>query len=112
MRLSVAIVVALTLTLLGSACNIPNPEDYKNTDKPTEPPPPPPPNDNVKGFAITSVEPSTGSLKGQELVEIHGGGFQEGAVAYFGASRALDTLVNSESRIFATTPPHHGSYVD
>ena len=54
--------------------------------------------------AITSVSPGVGPTSGDTPVEVHGTGFQDGAVVYFGAKVSTDVTFVSSSLVVARSP--------
>lgn len=102
---------ALVLVLLVSACSledlaklagipIPQASDDAGGDTAAQ-----------RGFVIDGLTPDRGAPRGLELVEIHGNGFEKGAIARFGGAVAVDTVVASTGLIYATTPPHPAARV-
>jgi hypothetical protein len=105
-----SIIVSFALIFLSAGCQLPDPDDYKPAP-PTQPSPPVQPPPLIIGFVVTDVVPDHGQPRGIELVDIHGGGFQEGAEVFFGSSKAFDTVVSSAFRITSQTPPHSAGRV-
>lgn len=61
---------------------------------------------------ITSISPSKGSESGGTSIIITGANFKEGASVTFDGAVASEVVVESDSRITATTPAHYPATVD
>ena len=63
-------------------------------------------------FTITSVSPNRGPTEGGTRVEVTGRGFVEGCKVVFGGVVGSDIVVQNETSIMVTTPPHSAGLVD
>lgn len=62
--------------------------------------------------AITSISPTSGSSKGGTGVTINGSGFTGASTVKFGSVAAVSFVVNSDTKITATSPPEAAGTVD
>lgn len=97
----------------GIVPDIPSPSDIPPVpDNPFEPPESFVQVDSdAPWFSITSVEPTRGPVSGGTRVKIRGSGFTQGSLVFFGGSAGHEVVVENESTIAATTPPHTPGFV-
>jgi len=65
-----------------------------------------------ENFAITSITPDRGPAEGGTRVEVTGRGFVQGSKVVFGGVVGSDIVVQNDTSIMATTPPHSAGLVD
>ncbi|HOI11900.1 MAG TPA: IPT/TIG domain-containing protein, partial [Myxococcota bacterium] len=68
------------------------------------------PDGQEPAFSVATVDPSRGPLTGGTRVEIRGTGFVQDARVVFGASDAVDVVVQNERSILATTPANQAGF--
>jgi hypothetical protein len=103
---------------LTVACSLPSypgsdsGPDIQSRDTPFDPPDNfVPPDGDLPGFAITSVEPSRGPIRGGTAIEITGFGFIPDSTVVVGSTEAIDVVVQNDRSILATTPSHPAGFV-
>lgn len=68
--------------------------------------------EDAQDFYISGCDPNVGPIHGGTRVEVKGEGFMWGSKVIFGSSLGIDPIVQNNTTIFVTSPPHPPGLVD
>lgn len=68
--------------------------------------------DDLEGFTLAAVDPSTGDIQGKEVVMLVGSGFHDAMEVFFGEAKGSVPFVVNENFATVETPPHWPGLVE